>query len=48
MPLSQPVPDVWSLLHGLAEEMPDAIAFIHGDGRLGFGALRDAALRAAQ
>ena len=48
MPLRQPAPDVWSLLAGLADETPDATAFIHGTERLSFTALLGRAERVAQ
>ena len=48
MPLTQPAPDVWTLLADIADEMPGATAFIHGERTIAFGELLDCAARAAQ
>lgn len=48
MPLVHPAADVWTLLADLAEETPEAPAFLHGEGALSFAQLFDAAGRAAQ
>src|SRR6188474_3564105 len=48
MPLVQPAPDVWTLLADIADEMPGATAFIHGERTISFGELLDCAARAAQ
>jgi fatty-acyl-CoA synthase len=48
MPLVHPAADVWTLLADVAEETPDAPAFIHGERRLTFAELLDCAARAAQ
>lgn len=48
MPLVHPAPDVWTLLADIADEMPGAPAFIHGERTISFGEVLDAASRAAQ
>ena len=48
MPLAHPAADVWTLLADIAEDKPDAPAFIHGERTISFGELLDAAGRAAQ
>ena len=48
MPLARPAADVWTLLADIAEETPDAPAFIHGERTLGFAELLDCSARAAQ
>jgi len=48
MPLVHPAADVWTLLADIAEETPDAPAFIHGERTLSFVELLDCAARAAQ
>lgn len=48
MPLVHPAADVWSLLADIAEETPDAPAFIHGERSLSFAELLDGSARAAQ
>jgi fatty-acyl-CoA synthase len=48
MPLAHPAADVWTLLADVADAMPDAPAFIHGERRLSFAELLDCAARAAQ
>ncbi len=48
MPLAHPAADVWTLLADIAEETPDAPAFIHGERTLRFAELLDCAARAAQ
>ncbi len=48
MPLVHPAADVWALLADIADETPDAPAFIHGERRLSFAELLDSAARAAQ
>ena len=48
MPLAHPAADVWTLLADIAEETPDAPAFIHGERTLSFVELLDCAARAAQ
>jgi fatty-acyl-CoA synthase len=48
MPLARPAADVWTLLADLAEEAPEAIAFIHGERQMSFAQLLENALRAAQ
>ncbi|MGZ5906412.1 MAG: AMP-binding protein [Reyranella sp.] len=48
MPLVHPAADVWTLLADIAEETPDAPAFIHGDRTLSFAELLDCSARAAQ
>ncbi|MBL6617432.1 MAG: AMP-binding protein, partial [Reyranella sp.] len=48
MPLSHPAADVWTLLADVAEETPDAPAFIYGERRLSFAELLDCSGRAAQ
>jgi fatty-acyl-CoA synthase len=48
MPLVRPAADVWTLLADLAEESPEAVAFIHGEQRLTFAKLLESALRTAQ
>jgi fatty-acyl-CoA synthase len=48
MPFAQPATDVWMLLAHIAEETPDAPAFIHDERMLMFGALLEGSARAAQ
>jgi len=48
MPLAHPAADVWTLLADIAEETPDAPAFIHGERALSFAELLDRAARVAQ
>jgi fatty-acyl-CoA synthase len=48
MPLAHPAADVWTLLADIAEETPDAPAFIHGERALTFGELLDCSARTAQ
>src|SRR5258708_25775834 len=48
MPLAHPAADVWTLLADIAEETPDAPAFIHGERTLSFAELLDCAARVAQ
>jgi fatty-acyl-CoA synthase len=48
MPLARPAADVWALLADLADELPEAPAFLHAEQALTFGRLRERALRAAQ
>ena len=48
MPLVHPAADVWTLLADIAEETPDAPAFIHGERTLTFAELLDGSARAAQ
>ena len=48
MPLVHPAADVWALLADIADETPDAPAFIHSERRLSFAELLDSAARAAQ
>jgi fatty-acyl-CoA synthase len=48
MPLAHPAADVWTLLADIAEETPDAPAFIHGERTLSFAELLDRAARVAQ
>ncbi len=48
MPLTHPAADVWTLLADIAEEMPAAPAFIHGERTLGFAELLDCSARVAQ
>jgi fatty-acyl-CoA synthase len=48
MPLARPAADVWTLLADLVEEVPEAIAFVHGERQISFSQLRERALRAAQ
>jgi len=48
MPLVHPAADVWTLLADIAEETPDAPAFIHGEQTLSFVELLDCSARAAQ
>ena len=48
MPLAHPAADVWTLLADIAEETPDAPAFIHGERTLSFAELLDCSARAAQ
>jgi fatty-acyl-CoA synthase len=48
MPLVHPAPDVWTLLADIADEMPGAPAFIHGERTISFAEVLDAASRAAQ
>ena len=48
MSLARPAADVWTLLADLAEEAPEAIAFIHGKQRISFAKLLESALRTAQ
>jgi fatty-acyl-CoA synthase len=48
MPLAYPAADVWTLLADIAEETPDAPAFIHGERSLSFAELLDRSARAAQ
>lgn len=48
MPTDLPASDVWTLLADIADETPDAVAFIHGGRTLSFSALLEASLRAAR
>ena len=48
MPLAHPAADVWTLLADIADETPDAPAFIHGERRLSFAELLDCSARVAQ
>src|SRR5258707_4540026 len=48
MPLAHPAADVWTLLADIAEETPDAPAFIHGARTLSFVELLDCSACAAQ
>src|SRR6188472_2409953 len=48
MPLAHPAADVWTLIADVADETPDAPAFIQGERRLSFAELADCAARAAQ
>ena len=48
MPLIHPAADVWTLLADIAEEMPAAPAFLHGERTLSFAELLDCSARAAQ
>jgi fatty-acyl-CoA synthase len=48
MPLAHPAADVWTLLADIAEETPDAPAFLHGERTLSFAELLDCSARAAQ
>jgi fatty-acyl-CoA synthase len=48
MPLVHPAADVWTLLADIAEETPDAPAFLHGERTLSFAELLDCSARAAQ
>ena len=48
MPTDLPAADVWTLLADIAEDSPDAVAFIHDGRPLSFAALLEAALRAAR
>ncbi|MCA0302968.1 MAG: AMP-binding protein [Proteobacteria bacterium] len=48
MPTDLPAADVWTLLADIAEDSPDAVAFIHDGRPLSFAALIEAALRAAR
>ena len=48
MPTDLPAADVWTLLADIAEESPDAPAFVHGERTLSFAALLEASLRAAR
>lgn len=48
MPLAHPAADVWTLLADVADETPEAPAFIHGERRLSFADLVDCSARAAQ
>src|SRR5882757_7438081 len=48
MPLVHPAADVWTLLADIAEETPDAPAFIHGERALTFAELLDCSARTAQ
>jgi fatty-acyl-CoA synthase len=48
MPLAHPAADVWTLLADIAEETPDAPAFIHGERALTFAELLDCSARTAQ
>jgi len=48
MPLAHPAADVWTLLADIAEETPDAPAFIHGERALTFSELLDCSARTAQ
>jgi fatty-acyl-CoA synthase len=48
MPLAHPAADVWTLLADIAEETPDAPAFIHGERALTFAELLECAARTAQ
>ncbi|MBM3650151.1 MAG: AMP-binding protein [Alphaproteobacteria bacterium] len=48
MPLAHPAADVWTLLADVADAIPGAPAFIHGERTLSFAELLDGAARAAQ
>ncbi len=48
MPLTQPAADVWTLVADIAEQTPDAPAFLHGDRTMSFLELTENARRAAQ
>ncbi len=48
MPLTHPAADLWTLIAGIADETPQAPAFVHGDRVLSFAELVDCATRAAQ
>jgi len=48
MTLAYPAADVWTLLADIADETPDAPAFIHGERTLSFAELLDGSARAAQ
>lgn len=48
MPLTHPAADLWTLISGIADETPQAPAFVHGDRVLSFAELVDCAARAAQ
>ncbi len=48
MSIDLPAADVWTLLADIADETPNATAFIHGERALTFAALHEAALRAAR
>src|SRR5882757_9713392 len=48
MPLAHPAAHVWTLLADIAEETPDAPAFIHGERALTFAELLDCSARTAQ
>lgn len=48
MPLTHPAADLWALIAGIADEMPQAPALIHSDRVLSFAELVDSAARAAQ
>jgi fatty-acyl-CoA synthase len=48
MPLTHPAADVWTLLADIAEETPDAPAYLHGERTLSFAELLDCSARAAQ
>lgn len=48
MPLTHPAADLWTLIADIADETPQAPAFIHGDRTLSFAELMDSAARAAQ
>ena len=48
MTLAYPAADVWTLLADIADETPDAPAFIHGERTLSFAELLDCSARAAQ
>lgn len=48
MPLAHPAANVWAMIADIADERPDAPAFIHGDRTLSFSELVDCAARAAQ
>lgn len=48
MPIAQPAADVWTLVADIAEQTPDAPAFLHGDRTISFLELTESARRAAQ
>src|SRR3990167_499812 len=48
MPIAQPAADVWTLVADIAEQTPDAPAFLHGDRTMSFLELTESARRAAQ
>lgn len=48
MPITQPAADVWTLVADIAEQTPDAPAFLHGDRTISFLELTESARRAAQ
>lgn len=48
MSLAQPAADIWTLIADIADETPNAPAFIHGERTIGFAELVETAKRAAQ